>query len=317
MYKLLTNTYLNNTMQIANPIYDTIFKYLMDNVDIAKDILSVIVNKNIVSIVSKPEEVTSITKTGLKIFRLDFKAIIETKDGTQELILIEIQKSNKGFEIKRFRSYLGLNYIGEEEQDSQKSSLPITSIYFLGFRLKNIKIPVLKVARSYTNAVTQKKLKKPISENFVEQLSHDMYVIQIPRLRKMVAETPLEKILDVFSQTKYKTSDTHVLDYTGDMSDPRVERIVKYLNRAMSAYEIRRAMDAEDEVERALSRIQDEAQRKLDAERAEKEAALQAKEEALTAKEEALKAKEKAEIELEILKRQLEALLNKPDNENN
>ena len=32
-------------MQIANPIYDITFKYLMENEEIAKDILSVILNE--------------------------------------------------------------------------------------------------------------------------------------------------------------------------------------------------------------------------------------------------------------------------------
>ena len=39
----------NVTMKIANPIYDVVFKYLMENNEIAKDILSVILNEEIVS----------------------------------------------------------------------------------------------------------------------------------------------------------------------------------------------------------------------------------------------------------------------------
>jgi hypothetical protein len=37
-------------MKIANPIYDVVFKYLMENTEIAKDILSVILGVTIVSI---------------------------------------------------------------------------------------------------------------------------------------------------------------------------------------------------------------------------------------------------------------------------
>ncbi len=173
------------------------------------------------------------------------------------------------------------------------------------YRLKNIKLPVLKVERTYMNAVTRRKLRNPIKENFVEQLSHDMYVIQIPRLKKMAAQTELEKMLDVFSQNKYKTTDSHVLEYTGDMSDPRVERIIKYLNRAMSDDEIRRAMDAEDEVDGLITQLEDD----LEQERQAKEQALRAKEEERQAKEEERQAKEQALMENEILRKQIETLL--------
>ena len=78
MYKQLTN----NTMQIANPIYDITFKYLMENEDIAKDILSVILNENVVHVELKPQETITETRVGVRIFRLDFKATIQKADGT-------------------------------------------------------------------------------------------------------------------------------------------------------------------------------------------------------------------------------------------
>lgn len=280
-------------MQIANPIYDITFKYLMENEEIAKDILSVILNEKIIHIELKPQETIAETRVGVRIFRLDFKATIQQEDGSSITVLIEIQKAIKTFVIQRFRRYLGANYIFEEHtfDKKRKSSLPILTIYFLGYRLKNIKLPVLKVERTYMNAITGRKLNKSIKENFVEQLSHNMYVIQIPRLKKMVAQTELEKMLDVFSQNKYKTTDSHVLEYTGDMSDPRIARIIKYLNRAMSDDEIRRAMDAEDEVEGILAELEEE----LEQER--------------QAKEQALRAKEQALLENEILRKQIEDML--------
>ena len=40
-------------MKIANPIYDIIFKYLMEDTEIAKDILSLILNENIISVATR------------------------------------------------------------------------------------------------------------------------------------------------------------------------------------------------------------------------------------------------------------------------
>ncbi len=297
-------------MQIANPIYDTIFKYLMENVEIAKIILSAILNEQILSVEVKPQEmainVKSKGKPVVRIIRLDFKATIQGTDGTLKKVLIEIQKAKKGFEIQRFRRYLGENYIVSDNLDkNNKDSLPITSIYFLGYRLKYIRFPALKVGRTFMNAVTRRKIKTPIKENFVEQLSHDMYVIQIPRLKDMATQTQLEKVLDVFSQTKYKTSDAHVLEYTGDMSTPEVAQIVRYLNRAIADDDIRRQMIAEDEEQGFIDGLED----KIEKERSAKEKAIA---KAKKAKEEAKQVKKElkqALSEIDVLKKQFEEFM--------
>ena len=49
-------------MLIANPIYDIVFKYLMEDLDIAKDILSLILNTEIISLTVQPQETTSEVK---------------------------------------------------------------------------------------------------------------------------------------------------------------------------------------------------------------------------------------------------------------
>ena len=122
-------------MQIANPIYDTIFKYLMEDIEIAKIILSAILNEEILTVEVKPQEMTVNVKSKgkpiVRIIKLDFKATIQCADGTLKKALIEIQKAKKGSEIKRFRRYLGLNYVEEDNIGKNRTeSLPITSIYF-------------------------------------------------------------------------------------------------------------------------------------------------------------------------------------------
>jgi len=43
-------------MKIVNPLYDYAFKYLMDNEQIAKKVLSIILNTKVLQLHSKPEE---------------------------------------------------------------------------------------------------------------------------------------------------------------------------------------------------------------------------------------------------------------------
>jgi hypothetical protein len=45
-------------MLIANPIYDVVFKYMMEDMDIAKGLLSAILKEEIVSLEVRPQEST-------------------------------------------------------------------------------------------------------------------------------------------------------------------------------------------------------------------------------------------------------------------
>ena len=99
-------------MKIINPLYDKAFKYLMENNKLAKKILSVILDVEVLEVALSQQE-TSLPdeRRGLTLFRLDFKAIIKQADGSQKTVLIELQKSKYKTDIQRFRSYLGANYL--------------------------------------------------------------------------------------------------------------------------------------------------------------------------------------------------------------
>ena len=310
-------------MKIANPIYDVVFKYLMENTEIAKDILSVILGVTIVSLELQSQEFTETTVGGVQIFRLDFKAVIRTKSGELKTVLIEIQKAKNGFKIGRFQTYLGFNYMKShiiltENEKTQDDRYPIIAIYFLGFRLKNVKIPVLKVERQYVNAISKRKLN--VKEDFVEKLSHDLYAIQIPRL-KMQVRTELEQMLDVFNQNKYKTANNHVLEYMGSTQDPRIARVVKHLGRAIvSNPDLLHAMVMEDFMEAEAERerrANEQREQRLEAAEKGKMEAEKGKMEAEKGKIEAEKGKIEAEKELKRLKEQLEKLQLQLQDKNN
>ena len=244
-------------MIIANPIYDVVFKYLMNDLDIARELLSTILGEEIIDISIKPQE-TSIENFAytLKAMRLDFKAVIKTETGEKKKVLIELQKAKHLFDIVRFRRYLSENYREEDfinkgnDEIVETEALPILTIYFLGFKLENVPIPILKVNRVYKNAVTGEILN--VRENFVEQLTHDSYTIQIPRL-KVVMQTKLEKVLQIFSQ-EFLTSDLHKLNFQGDSNEPLVQKLLDKLTRAVASDDIRKQMDLEDEIDHVFER---------------------------------------------------------------
>lgn len=201
-------------MQIANPIYDTFFKYLMEDVSLAKKLLSAIIEEEIVSLELRPQELLiDLPEKYMSILRVDFKAVIRTPDGGMKKILIEMQKSRLLFDIMCFRRYLAENYGRQDEIITQKGNekeiLPIITIYFLNFKLKDVYFPVLKIDRVYTNVVTKEVAE--VKDIFIEQLTHDCYTIQIPRL-KLNMQNKLEKLLAIFNQQYVTTKDNKIMN---------------------------------------------------------------------------------------------------------
>lgn len=276
-------------MLLANPIYDTIFKYLLEDLELAKQLISKIIGEEIVEINTQAREAaTKLSKYELTILRLDFKAVILTQEGLHKKVLIELQKAQQLGDIMRFRKYLGNNYLKEdtfETEFKEPDGLPIITIYFLGFPLKNIPTPVLKVNRVYIDLVTNKQLYT--KEEFVEKLTHDSYIIQIPRLEKEV-RTELERVLTVFNQA-YITTDRKILQLQeedlGKGENELLEKLVGRLRKAVSDDQLLLELELEEE----YTRILDDAYRK-----------------ALIAEEKLLLAEEKAEKEVKLAEEKAE-----------
>jgi len=241
---------------IANPIYDVVFKYLLEDADIARDLLSTILGEEVVHLEFKPQETSTESSEGIKILRLDFKAIIKKKDGTLFKVLIELQKSKQVFDVMRFRRYLGDNY-RKEDQMIEKDGLavfrplPIITLYFLGFLLNNVPSGVIKVKRDYVDVVTEEIL--GVKDDFVELLTHDSYMIQVGRLPKE-SRGKLDRVMQIFSPMYQNKADKHLIDFQGDIYDPLVLRMVERLSRAIAGDEYRDKMDIEDEVDRIFER---------------------------------------------------------------
>ena len=243
-------------MIIANPIYDVVFKYLLDDAEIARALLSTILGEKIIHLQVKPQETMISSETGeIKIFHLDFKATIELVEGGQKTVLIELQKAKKTFDILRFRKYLGENYTKEEVRKNAKGevesfSLEIVTIYMLGFKLEGINVPVLKVGRKYMDAVTSQEIEA--KNEFIDNLTHESYTIQIPRL-KHNQQNQLEEVLEIFSQD-FVTDNVHRIVFEKTSKNPLVNKIVRRLSKAASDNTIQKRMDAEDMMDRILRR---------------------------------------------------------------
>jgi hypothetical protein len=235
-------------MLIANPIYDTVFKYLMENLDIAKGIISEIIGETIEHLEFKAQEKMAKVGDTLTFYHLDFIARIKIEDGKYKTVLIELQKAHTATDIIRFRRYLGEQYKKEEEIKEKDGSvtreaIPIIAIYILGHFLSRKLPAVLKVNRHYTDVLEGKELTERI--DFIECLSHDMYVIQIPAL-KFKMKNRLEWILSIFQQDKFINDDHHLKSYEYEVKDELMEKILKQLEKAAASQELLRQMEVEE-----------------------------------------------------------------------
>ena len=168
-------------MEVANPIYDIVFKYLMEDERVARTILSALLKKEVVDVEVRPHEYANDQRDTLSVFRIDFGATIRNADGTEHLILVELQKTWLETETLRFRQYLGVQYQSERNVTADGYGLPMVAVYLLGHKVGDIDEPVVYVHHEPLdydgNLVT-----KGIPDPFVSSLTHDSIIVQIPHL---------------------------------------------------------------------------------------------------------------------------------------
>jgi hypothetical protein len=311
-------------MQIANPLYDTVFKYLLDDEPVAELFLSALLGKAVKIVgYNSPEMLRnreqSETNEAISkqkelpfysVLRLDFSAQVQHADGSLEIILIEVQKASNATDLMRFRRYLGLQLQSKQNAIKDKNGIlqPLTvyPIYFLGEGLPNIKgHGAVKVERTCYDAFTGERL--DIKDNFIEKLTHDALIICANELRGEQA-TGLQKLLSIFNlaaQFKY----AHFLIIEEDDYPAEYRPIIRRLQKAAEMAEVRRYMDDEDDYLTQLvsaERGREEATALANVlQQQNKEILIQIKEEKKKAakekqeKEKAEKEKEKAEKEKE------------------
>jgi len=235
------------TICIANPIYDTVFKRLMENNRIARYFVETIIEYPVESITVTPQEHTyfkttpeNLAKSGLtdderskienlSIIRYDFVAIIKTPEGHKK-VLIEIQKARNIVDLMRFRNYLAEQYKRKDKLEINgkdiEEPLPIITIYLLGFTLPETDAIVIHVSRTYQDMINKKELK--VKSEFIECLTHDSYIVQIPHIEGKT-RSRLEKLLTIFEQ-KYFVDDKGIRkEYLYEIDDENIRYILDLL----------------------------------------------------------------------------------------
>ena len=234
-------------MLVANPIYDIVFKYLMEDERIAKTILSALLKVDVLSVAVRPHEYSDDNRDTLSVFRIDFGATVRDADGKEKLILIELQKTWLETETLRFRQYLGVHYSNPKNMRDSSHALPMIAVYLLGHKVGDIEEPVLYVNHQsvdYDNNVVTKGLPNP----FVDSLTHNSIIVQIPRLHGHI-NNRLDMVLSIFDQTRRDENDGRLLRIDDQVygNDAEMEHILHRLTMAAADTDMRHKMNVEDE----------------------------------------------------------------------
>ncbi|WNJ17952.1 hypothetical protein [Pontibacter sp. G13] len=292
-------------MIIANPIYDVVFKRLMENERVAKYFIGTFLNAKVEVLEVRPQEFTYIKEDesarafDLTVFRLDFIAVVRMENGETQKILIEIQKASKEVDLMRFRNYLDEQYKKEDEIDGRKEALPIKTIYILGFKLPTIESPCLHIERRYLDMITNEPIEK--RSRFIEGLTHDSYVVQVERIGGK-HQSHLEQLLTVFEQAHFVDEYGIIKDYPYDLTGDDFKLIVDILHHTGTDPETRKEIETEQEAWRSVNAMFQKRERELLDELEEKDHQLEEKDHQLEQQEEAL---ERQRREIEELKRKL------------
>jgi hypothetical protein len=250
-------------MKIANPIYDVVFKFLMEDLLSAKILLSEVTGLDIVSLNYLPQEQSAENHSpehkadseiiNLSLIRLDFSAIIQDADGREKLILIELQKSNVNPQIMRFRKYVGKQYTNEQLYRWVKSrgggmykkGIPILPIFILGGTVGEfMDVPVLDVDYQLRDRYRGEVL---VSGNhFIESLFHKGIIINLRALYNKRRDE-LEKLLSIFN-FQNTPKNKHIMNVKQTDFSDRFQPILRRLQAAIAEVELQNKMDQEDDV---------------------------------------------------------------------
>ena len=242
-------------MIIANPIYDTTFKYMMSDSRVAKTFLSAIIGEKIIDLDFAPTEYT--LKKGIEKSRIDrtleqivvchfdFAAKIETKNGDFKTIIIELQKAKFATDIMRFRRYLGTTYQNiENTSDSHKvKARQIYCIYLLNYEIGLSDSPIIKVDYKVSDLTTGEELDR--KNEFIESLNHKSWIVQVRQLKEK-RRNELENLLSIFDQDNI-TEDEHILNIDESHFSDEYQHVIRKLREAYESKQVRVEMQMEDD----------------------------------------------------------------------
>jgi len=306
---------------IPNPIYDVVFKYLMEDTESAIIVLSTLINQKIKSLRLEPithaekknntqqiEVKDPKTKEDIRLFHLDFTATVELPDGTEEIIMIELQKASLPDDIMRFKRYISKNFQRKLEVETinptsgvleiVEKPIQLIPIFLLNFRIENEINDLLIQTSRLINGVFKNKT---IADNFfIDHLTFNVLIVQLPNLQNISEEDyandeykqKLYSLLKLFDQKSKVSGNEHRLRLIRRFFPGFLDRVINRLQAAsINNQELEEQMLVEDEYLKILIK-RDNTISALEMKLEERQQAIKEKEKVIFDKEQEISEKE-------------------------
>lgn len=192
----------------------------------------------------------------MDVSRYDFEGISLNELGDYETVQISLYKAKRSLDLTLFKKFELEQYKKEDEIQTEfgkiKKPLPIIAIYLLGFDLAGVETAAVKVARNYTDLLTNKIINQ--KSDFIERLSHDCYVVQMTRFNDKV-NTRLEQLLSVFEQNNFIDANQTIKEYKYEVKDEQLRSIIDVLHYVGTDPTSRKEIDKEIEAWRTIDAL--------------------------------------------------------------
>ena len=235
-------------MDIANPTYNIIFKYLMNDSNIAKMFLSAIIGEKIVELDFQPKTLLCYGEEmyiDFPFYYVDFNAKVETETGELKTVIIDLFKDKYHLGLLKLKNSLATTYPNLDEMYYQGTvnGLQIYSIYLLDYSIGFPDSPLIQVLPQITELDTGKEVQT--DDKFIQSLiNHIEWIVQVPFFNGR-RRTEAEEILNIFNQENL-TDDDHILNIDEKQFSEKFHPIIRKLQEACTSKEIIKGMQAED-----------------------------------------------------------------------
>jgi predicted transposase/invertase (TIGR01784 family) len=269
-YSIESNPFMAMKMiQIANPSYDVVFKYLMADFKAAKILLSALLGDGIEILELLPQErpIPLNNEQGknplvISVVRFDYCATLNI-NGEKKKVLIELQKGKNELDVARFRRYLGAHYDTKEHLKGVKEVLPIIAIYIFGFNMEGVEPAVTRFHPSGTDLIENIPFNHGKDE-VVDCLTHTSYFVQLSKLPAK-SKNRVSKILSVFSQHWVRDDEKRLYLPDELLEDIEIKVLVDRLHNALLDTETQRQLVEEYEyyltIENNIQKSKEEGER--------------------------------------------------------
>jgi hypothetical protein len=245
-------------IDIANPMYDVVFKFMMEDEEAAKSFLSAIIDEKIVELECLAQEdlvwIASRKKNEEKdlfspICRYNFSAKIFVPDDEVKTVLIDLRKAKSTANVAQVQYYIGMSNF-YPIRDFNCLADDRHRILLLEHDIHMKEYPILRIDHQLEDLLNHTILNVEPRDEFLLSMYFRLWIVQLKQIKQR--RNGLETLLNIMFDEKNCTRNRHILTVEENDFAPEYRSIANRLRIAGESQEIQTKMDEEDRYSEGL-----------------------------------------------------------------